>query len=132
VVCYLDLDHFKSINDTYGHGVGDHVLQQACQLLQVCMRDADYCGRLGGEEFVLILTGAELKAAAQVVERLRLRIAEQDFSSLMGDRRITLSAGLAQYRPGESVSQLLTRADHCLYQAKESGRNKVVACGGDC
>lgn len=125
VVCYLDLDHFKSINDTYGHGVGDQVLQRASRLLQTSMRDADYCGRLGGEEFVLVLTGAELDSACQVIERLRARMAEQDFSGLMGDRRITLSAGLAQYQPDETVSHLLTRADHCLYQAKEAGRNRV-------
>jgi diguanylate cyclase (GGDEF)-like protein len=129
VICYLDLDHFKTINDTYGHGVGDHVLQKASQLLLSGLREADYCARLGGEEFVLVLTGTGLVSASQVVERLRERLAHEEFDQLMGGRRVTLSAGLTQYRPGESVSGLLTRADHCLYQSKATGRNRITVCG---
>ncbi len=124
-ICYLDLDHFKQINDTYGHNVGDYVLERTSQVLRQGSREADYCGRLGGEEFLLILVGDELASAKMGAERLRIQLANEDFSNVMGSRNVTLSAGLVQFRPGETVDGLLKRADRCLYQAKENGRNCV-------
>lgn len=126
VVCYLDLDHFKLINDAHGHATGDEVLVRAAELMQLSVRDADYCGRLGGEEFVLILTGLEMDAARRVVERLRARLENWDFGDPLGKGHVTLSAGLAQYQAPETVEQLLTRADTLLYKAKEAGRNCIV------
>lgn len=126
VVCYLDLDHFKRINDTHGHSMGDEVLVRASELMRLSVRDADYCGRLGGEEFVLVLTGLDMASARRVVERLRARLESWDFGNPLGRGHVTLSAGLAQYQPAESVDRLLQRADALLYQAKEAGRNRIV------
>lgn len=125
-LCYLDLDHFKPINDTYGHGVGDLVLRRFATLVHESLREADYTGRLGGEEFVLVLSQTGLDEAWHVSERLRQRLAEQSFADLHEDLRVTVSIGVAEYRIGESIDDTLARADGCLYQAKETGRNRVL------
>lgn len=125
-ICYLDLDHFKPINDTYGHGVGDEVLRRFASLLQDALRGSDYTARLGGEEFILILNGAELERARQVCDRLRERLEQTSFKDLHPGLKVTVSIGVAAFRPGESIDQTMTRADHCLYHAKMEGRNRVV------
>ncbi len=125
-LCFLDLDHFKHTNDTYGHGVGDEVLRRFSGVADECLRDADYTGRMGGEEFVLVLTQAGLEEACMVTNRVRTTLAERDYSDLHPDLRVTVSAGVALYRPGESLDETLARADQCLYQAKATGRNRVV------
>lgn len=126
-LCYIDLDHFKQINDTYGHGVGDQVLRRFARLVHEVLREADYTGRLGGEEFVLVLSQTGLDEAWQVAERLRLRLQEQSFSDLHSQLRVTISIGVSEYRMGEQIDETLHRADTCLYQAKSNGRNQVVA-----
>ena len=128
-ICYLDLDHFKAINDTYGHGVGDRVLQRFAGMLQELLRDADYCGRLGGEEFVLILCNARLETAWQVCERLRTRLQTTSFRDLAASLTVTVSTGIAEFVPGDSIDDTMGRADSCLYQAKSEGRNRVIADG---
>ena len=125
-ICYLDLDHFKPINDTYGHGVGDEVLRRFANLLQDALRGSDYTARLGGEEFILVLNGAELDRAEQVCDRLRERLENTSFKDLHPGLKVTVSIGVAAFQPGESIDQTLTRADHCLYRAKTEGRNRVV------
>src|SRR5690606_26405631 len=125
-VCYLDLDHFKPINDTYGHGVGDEVLRRFARQLQDTLRGSDYTARLGGEEFILVLSGGELERAQQVCDRLRERLECTSFNDLHPGLAVTVSIGVASFHPGESIDQTLTRADHCLYQAKTEGRNRVV------
>ena len=129
-LCYLDLDHFKPINDTYGHGVGDQVLRRFARLMHELLRDADYTGRLGGEEFVLVLSQTGIDEAWQVAERLRASLQKSSFTDLHADLRVTVSIGVAEYRPGESIDDVLIRADALLYQAKEGGRNRVV-CEND-
>lgn len=126
-LCFLDLDHFKPINDTFGHGVGDEVLKRFARLAEDCLRDADYTGRLGGEEFVLVLTQTDIQGASNVAERLRAALESEDFSDLHGDLKVTVSIGVSSYRTGEALDTTLSRADACLYVAKSRGRNRVVS-----
>ena len=125
-VCYLDLDHFKAINDTYGHGTGDQVLRRFSKLVTQSLREADYTGRLGGEEFVLVLSDTHLNEAFQVCERLRQRLVSTSFADLSPSLSVTVSTGIAEFRAGERIDEALSRADSCLYDAKSTGRNRVV------
>jgi diguanylate cyclase (GGDEF)-like protein len=125
-ICYLDLDHFKPINDRYGHGVGDQVLSRFALVAREVLREADYIGRLGGEEFVLVLPGTDRVEACQVAERLRRTLAQASFTDLGEGLDVTVSAGVAEYRSGEDLDMVLARADASLYLAKQSGRNQVV------
>ena len=124
-VCYADLDYFKAINDEFGHGWGDRVLQDFAAHALADLREGDYLARMGGEEFILVLPQSDLDGAELVAERLRRRWAERSFSALNGPSKVSLSAGVAFYREGESIDQLLARADHALYMAKSGGRNRV-------
>jgi len=125
-VALLDLDEFKRVNDTYGHVVGDDVLRLFAKTAHAQMRESDAFGRLGGEEFMLILGATTPEAARAPVERLRTAFAQRDWSGIAGDLRVTVSAGVAGFQPGETMSQLLSRADGALYEAKRAGRNRVV------
>ncbi len=123
----LDLDHFKSINDTYGHAAGDRALQQVVLLLKNSMRTADYVGRLGGEEFAVILPGADAEVACDVGERLRHRIMNAWLPTQAGEVPLTVSIGVATLMPQDArIDDLLHRADRALYMAKTAGRNQVV------
>jgi two-component system, cell cycle response regulator len=113
----LDLDHFKKINDTHGHAGGDAVLRHFCQHTQSHLRTGQAMGRLGGEEFLLLLPGTELADAQTALERVRLTL--QPHAGI----RYTFSAGLAQARPEDSVDTVLERADRALYLSKERGRD---------
>lgn len=119
----LDLDHFKEINDRFGHDAGDATLRGVAALLSLHARSADILGRWGGEEFVLVLPELPLHDAAEVAERLREIVARHPFG---GVGSATASFGVAEYVPGESVLNLVTRADGALYRAKASGRNCVM------
>jgi diguanylate cyclase len=125
-VALLDLDNFKAVNDTHGHAVGDDVLRVFAKTGYRGLRDSDAFGRYGGEEFMLILGGTPPAAAQAAVDRMRNKVAARDWSEFAPDLRVTVSAGVAGYRPGETVSQLLSRADDALYEAKRAGRNRVV------
>lgn len=122
----LDLDHFKSINDGYGHLVGDEVLRQVCRLVGAQMRCNDSLGRYGGEEFMLLLEGMNLEAAMLRLESIREDIARHDWSGLLGSRGVTVSMGLMHWQPGMDLPQLIKRADDLLYAAKRAGRNQVL------
>lgn len=122
-VALFDLDHFKAVNDTLGHLSGDLVLKQFAAAAQAQARTTDRFGRYGGEEFLLILTGADLAQAEQAVERTRQALAQVDWGSVAPGLRITFSAGIATYREKESAELLLGRADLGLYSAKHAGRN---------
>ncbi|AJD47596.1 diguanylate cyclase [Isoalcanivorax pacificus W11-5] len=125
-VCFVDLDHFKRINDRFGHAAGDEVLRRFAEIARASLREADYTGRLGGEEFVLVLTQSDLDGAAQVAERLRVALAGEDFSALDPALSASVSIGIAAYRVGEELNETLARADRCLYQAKTRGRDQVI------
>ena len=129
-VALFDLDHFKSINDRFGHATGDAVLRDFCTLVQAHMRVTDRFARWGGEEFVLLMpVTTPVESASLAVERIRSAVASHDWrhtSALTADLRVTMSAGVATSVPGESVEGLLARADAALYQAKGAGRNCFV------
>lgn len=126
-VIMLDMDHFKSLNDTYGHQAGDAALKATALLLKEQLRNVDMVFRFGGEEFVLVLSNTGSEATAIVAERIRASI--QNLCFLIGERQVRLSAslGYATYQPSESQEELLARADHALYQAKREGRNRLYA-----
>ena len=119
-----DLDHFKQINDTWGHVVGDKALVQFSTVLQRQCRPVDLVARFGGEEFIVLLPGHPLETAAQIAERLR-KSARTATPEDLGERRITASFGVVQATAGETAAQLLKRVDSALYRAKSKGRDRV-------
>ncbi|HEX2166024.1 MAG TPA: GGDEF domain-containing protein, partial [Longimicrobiales bacterium] len=128
-VAMFDLDHFKSVNDTYGHQVGDRVLVEVAEILREVAREVDRLGRYGGEEFMALLPETCIDDAAVFVERVRREVARRPFE-IGGDEplKMTLSAGVATY-PHETIADvesLVRHADQALYTAKETGRNRVV------
>ena len=126
----LDIDHFKKINDTYGHQVGDKVIQLVAKTLVDCVKGQDMAARFGGEEFSIILPRTHLKNAVTLADDIRNRIAGKALSSKTTGESygtVTLSLGIAQFRHGESLSSLIERADQALYVAKRNGRNRVIA-----
>ena len=125
-VVLLDLDHFKRINDGFGHLVGDQVLSLVVAQIGAQLRATDYLGRYGGEEFLLLLgdSGAETDAQ-EAVERILRAVECHPWPQIAGGLSVTTSAGLATCRPDETVTQLLSRADNALYRAKNAGRNRV-------
>jgi diguanylate cyclase (GGDEF)-like protein/PAS domain S-box-containing protein len=126
----LDIDHFKTINDTYGHPAGDRVLQTLARRCLANIREIDLLGRYGGEEFVILLPESSLANASQVAERLRKVIAGEPFASQAGSLEITISLGVASVGEGEGdLADLIARADRALYLAKRSGRNRVASLG---
>ena len=129
-VLMLDLDHFKAINDRFGHAAGDQALKHVAALLREVLREVDSLGRIGGEEFLALMPGAALDAAGPVAERVRERLA---LSPMVLDGEpvaISASIGMAQWSsPDEDASQLVGRADSALYAAKAQGRDRVVAAG---
>lgn len=126
-VLMIDVDRFKRINDTHGHAVGDEVLRHIAQVLPTGLRGRDRLGRLGGEEFLVVLPGAALDQAAQVADRMRAAIAATPLIGAAGKLHFTVSIGVAELgMTSEPVAALLARADAALYQAKGNGRNAVV------
>jgi diguanylate cyclase (GGDEF)-like protein len=123
-VLLLDLDHFKSVNDRFGHHVGDEVLQGVAGLLRETLRETDLAARYGGEEFGVILPRTPVTEGFTVTERLRHTVAHAEWKMLHKALRVTTSAGLAEAHPDDDESSLLRRADKSLYAAKESGRNR--------
>jgi diguanylate cyclase (GGDEF)-like protein len=121
----LDIDHFKRVNDAYGHGVGDDVIRQVAQRLTTVVRGSDVLGRYGGEEFAVILPGLDAHGP-DLAERMRAAIAATPIDTRVGPVDVTISVGLAQLDPADAgLDQLLARADHALYRAKAAGRNRV-------
>ena len=117
-----DVDHFKKVNDTYGHPVGDKVLIQLSRFVPNLIRNTDFLARWGGEEFLILVPGSDGAMAFQAAEKLREAISHVVFDEVGS---ITCSFGVAEYIPGESVADLITRADDALYRAKADGRNQV-------
>lgn len=129
VLALLDLDHFKRINDTHGHAVGDQVLQCFARTVQAALRGTDVLARWGGEEFVLMLYDTAPDHARSLLDRVRLRVQAQSITLSTQAVRATVSVGLAAGEPGESVEHILERADAALYLAKARGRNRIVQHG---
>ena len=125
-VCLLDVDHFKSVNDTLGHAAGDAVLRGLAPLLGAGMRTADVLGRIGGEEFLMVLPETGIAGAQAVAERARAAVERAHFDGLPEGRRITVTLGIAEAALGEAPAVLLARADGALYAGKGAGRNRVA------
>jgi diguanylate cyclase (GGDEF)-like protein len=127
----LDIDHFKQINDTYGHQKGDLILRQLANILQNLTRASDLVARYGGEEFAVVLPETFAPQAYTLTERLRQQIEQHSFPGPDNPLRITISCGIAAWEPRSPVDQqeLIFRADQALYQAKSQGRNKTCVWG---
>ncbi|MCV2351569.1 GGDEF domain-containing protein [Paucibacter sp. Y2R2-4] len=122
----LDLDHFKSINDSLGHDAGDQVIRNFAHLLQQCSRRGDGCGRMGGEEFMLLMREVDADQVQAILQRLQDQVSASRPLCKHPERGYSFSAGLALAQAGESVEQWCKRADQALYQAKAQGRNRCV------
>ncbi len=128
-VLFVDIDHFKRVNDTYGHQTGDLVLREVAITLQEGRRGSDACGRYGGEEFVMVLRQVNAQQALSAAERHRERVRGLTFDDYGGPARVTVSIGVAVFdpaKPDDTAHMLLRRADMALYEAKHSGRDRVV------
>jgi diguanylate cyclase len=124
----IDIDHFKGLNDSFGHVFGDRVIRTIAELLKATVKGQDIVARFGGEEFALLLPETPLPGAQVVAERLREAVARSRIRRLNSEESIgsiTVSAGVASYRPGESVATFIDRADAALYLSKTEGRNRV-------
>jgi diguanylate cyclase len=129
----LDIDHFKTLNDSYGHQPGDEVLRVVSRVLLAATREHDIVGRPGGDEFIVILPATAMETARHVAERIRTGILESDLRAVLGPRvlgGVSASLGVAQVKLDDSIATLVGRADRCLYQAKDAGRNRVI-CDGE-
>jgi len=122
-----DIDHFKNVNDTYGHAAGDQVLRTVAQIIRTQLREYDTAGRYGGEEFAVLLPFTKIDEAAMAAERLRKAVESKDIK-ISHDKNInvTISLGVYEFKLNDSENDLLNNADKALYKAKETGRNKVI------
>jgi diguanylate cyclase (GGDEF)-like protein len=121
-VILLDVDHFKKVNDQYGHLVGDEVLKTISHILSSNIRSTDVAGRWGGEEFLVVVPNSDIDNAYQLAEKIRLAIENKEFPVV---ERVTVSIGVSTYQRDETISELVSRADNALYAAKNAGRNMV-------
>ena len=122
----LDIDHFKKVNDKYGHITGDDVLEKIATLMRQSIRGTDAAGRYGGEEFIIILPRTDWASAIGVAERIRKTIEAAEIKDSRGNAfGVSISQGLSRYKPGDDKYSLVARADNALYRAKENGRNRV-------
>lgn len=124
MVLYIDLDHFKQVNDNYGHSVGDEVLREFAAMVRESLSGRDFVARLGGEEFLAVLVKTDQQQGLAMAEKLRAAVTKLKFPSAP-ELSVSASTGAAEYRLGESIEQLLARADGALYRAKHEGRNRV-------
>lgn len=122
-IVFLDIDHFKQVNDTYGHDVGDRVLIELANIISSTTRVGDFVARWGGEEFMITLQSTDTLHASKLAEKLRIAVEEHKFA-IAG--KLTISLGVTEYLNNESEENFVKRVDRALYEAKESGRNRVV------
>jgi diguanylate cyclase (GGDEF)-like protein len=128
----IDIDHFKLVNDTYGHKVGDKVLEVLALILKANVRDKDIVARYGGEEFMILLPGTDKVGAGKVAERIRKEIEETPLTEVGGPEKFTVSFGVTGFpEDGKELNDLLLKVDQALYEAKKLGRNRVVVYKGD-
>ncbi len=125
-MCFIDLDFFKRVNDRFGHSAGDQVLRSFADITMNILREVDCVARMGGEEFLLVLAGTSQRDALLAAERLALSLRDMVVSQNEPETRITASMGITEYRKGEEIQTMLDRVDKALYDAKRTGRNKIV------
>jgi len=126
VLCFCDLDHFKHINDTFGHHTGDIVLQKFGEILRSSIREIDYAARFGGEEFVCLLVNTDVNNAIKVTERIRESLAIFNFNDIAPSLHATVSIGVSNFRQFNTIQETLMNADNRMYRAKQLGRNQVI------
>lgn len=126
VIVFADLDHFKYINDSFGHHTGDVVLQTFSEILKNSIREIDYAARFGGEEFVILLNSTDIEQAKTIAERVRTSIEEYNFNDIAPALNVTVSMGLANFKQFNSIQETLMSADNRMYKAKQNGRNQIV------
>ena len=126
-ILLCDIDHFKAINDNYGHHYGDDVLVAVTRVFECTLRGEDLISRWGGEEFLILLPCTKGETAYKLAEKLRTRVGELQLANASNPVRVTLSIGVQEFDPAQSIDQNIMRADHNLYLAKQRGRNCVVA-----
>lgn len=131
VLCFCDLDHFKHINDTFGHQCGDVVLQKFSKILTSSIREIDYAARFGGEEFVCLLVNTDIENAKKVMERVRDSFENYNFNDVAPQLFATVSIGIANFKEFNTLQETMVSADHRMYRAKHLGRNKVVFSDDD-
>jgi diguanylate cyclase (GGDEF)-like protein len=131
-VILFDLDHFKQVNDTYGHALGDQMLIHTTKIVRESLRQGEIIGRYGGDEFVILLPGSDCVQGQQIAERLCEKINSQAIATGKGDLSVTLSLGIAELRQASDLTleTLLAHADHALYTAKRAGRNQLAIYTG--
>ncbi len=121
----LDIDHFKDVNDTFGHLAGDGVLRETAGILKHNVRASDVAARYGGEEFVVVLTDTDINGAVAAAEHLRETVAQHEFPAFDG-RQVTVSIGCTEFQPNDAdMDAVIKKADDALYKAKAEGRNRV-------
>ncbi|MHC1549034.1 GGDEF domain-containing protein [Phyllobacterium sp. K27] len=125
-ILYIDADHFKSINDRYGHAVGDSVLQEIGILLRSVIGEWDFAARFGGEEFAVFLTNADIGKADWLSHKILMGMQEIPTYLQIHELDVTVSVGIAIHQPGQLLEEALVAADKCLYAAKNQGRNRIV------
>jgi len=126
-IARIDLDRFRGVNETHGLAAGDAVLKRFAAVAQRAIRDVDVLGRYGGKEFLLLMPDTDLAGAVVAAERVRAAVDRESFRDLAGERRITCSSGLAQYRKAENLAHTVGRAEASLNYGKAAGRNRVIA-----
>jgi len=131
VLCFCDLDHFKYINDTFGHHTGDIVLQKFGEILKASIREIDYAARFGGEEFVCLLVNTDVNNAIKVTERIRESLASFNFNDIAPSLHATVSIGVSNFRQFNTIQETLMNADNRMYRAKQLGRNQVIYSDDD-
>nr|WP_226818744.1 GGDEF domain-containing protein [Acidithiobacillus montserratensis] len=124
-VAIMDLDHFKQVNDQYGHDLGDRVLQEMAGILQNTLRANDVITRYGGEEFVLLMPETSAEGARHILERLQMRLGQQHFETRDKALQVSFSAGVARWQKNSSQEQIIALADQAMYQAKKAGRKRI-------
>ena len=124
-IIMLDIDHFKKVNDTYGHLAGDFILKEIANVIKKSIRSSDACGRFGGEEFIILLPNTKLSGAMKLAERIRKNIENYEFVFRNKKIPITVSIGITSASKNDSVFSLIQRADEALYEAKNKGRNRI-------
>jgi diguanylate cyclase (GGDEF)-like protein len=126
-----DIDHFKKINDTYGHTAGDYILKELSKILTKSVRNTDTVIRTGGEEFSITLYSASKKKAMEIAERIRSRVENYKFKFNGKQIKVTISIGLAEYEKGDTLEFLYKKSDRALYASKENGRNRITVFGDE-